>query len=79
MRLKMVTRRKELGLTQQEVADMSGMTRSNYAHIERGRHNPSINQMKSITKSLKVKLDVNFFEVFCDELYHFDSHEQKPA
>ncbi|WP_285861397.1 helix-turn-helix transcriptional regulator [Brevibacillus sp. MER 51] len=75
----MVSRRKYLGMTQQDVADLAGMTRSNYAHIERGRHNPSIDQMKSISKALKVKVDVNFFDKDCDEMYRCGDSEQKPA
>lgn len=70
MRTKMLKRRKALKLTQEDVAKRAGMTRANYAHIERGRHNPSIEQMKSIAKALKVKPDLDFFENDCDETYH---------
>ncbi len=76
----MASRRKFLGMTQQEAANLAGMKRSNYAHIERGRHNPSISQMKAISKALKVKVDINFFENDCDEMYHSDvDPESKPA
>ncbi|HBC94329.1 MAG TPA: XRE family transcriptional regulator [Pelotomaculum sp.] len=62
-------RRVELGLSQEEVANMADMARAVYSHIEVGRNkNPSIAQMESIAKALKVKPDINFFRDFCDEM-----------
>lgn len=69
IRIKMKQRRIELGLSQQDVADLTGMTRANYAHIERGRHEPNLEQMEAIAKVLKVKGDINFFKNYCDESY----------
>lgn len=76
MRHGILKRRKELGLTQAQVAKRAGMTRSNYAHIERGRHDPSIDQMKAIAKALKVKPILNFFEKDCDVSYQIDDDIQ---
>ena len=70
MRKYMRERRIKLKLSQQKVADEAGMTRANYAHIERGRHEPNIEQMESIAKVLKIsKPTVNFFKDFCDKMY----------
>lgn len=70
MRKRMRDRRKELGLYQHEVAKLAGMTRANYAHIERGRHEPNLEQMTSIARALKVKAEANFFEDVCDKMDH---------
>lgn len=64
----MRNRRVELGLSQQDVADKSGLTRANYSHIERGRSEPNLSQMVSIAKTLKVAPNANFFANECDEL-----------
>lgn len=73
MRLRLQNRRKELRLTQHEVAERAGLTRSNYSHIETGRNEPSIEQMEAIAKVLGMdKVEVNFFRDFCDKM------EQKP-
>ncbi|WYQ41279.1 helix-turn-helix transcriptional regulator [Bacillus sp. FSL W7-1321] len=69
MREKLRKRRLELGLTQNELADQLNMSRANYGHIERGRHEPSLKQMALISKVLKVKLEINFFKNYCDETY----------
>ena len=57
----MKERRLFLGLSQEEVAEKANMFRANYAHIERGRHEPSIEQMEAIAKALMVKPELNFF------------------
>lgn len=70
MRTHVKQRRKSLKLSQQEVAQKAGLTRSNYAHIERGRHNPSVEQMQAIAQALQLKNpNINFFVNFCDETY----------
>jgi Predicted transcriptional regulators len=80
MRLMMISRRKKLGISQQVAAERAGMTRANYAHIERGRHEPSIEQMESIAKALGIKRpEVNFFKNCCDETYQKDTTDRGPA
>lgn len=71
MRVKMLMRRKELGLTQEEAAKRAGMTRGNWSHIERGRHEPSIEQMQVISDVLGVEPTIDFFEDVC---YETDQH-----
>lgn len=40
------------GLTQEQVAILSGISRSHYTHIEQGTKTPSVNVAKSIAKQL---------------------------
>lgn len=70
LRKQLKDRRTELGLSQQDVAERAGMTRANYAHIERGRHEPNLEQIAAIAKALDVNPDINFFKNHCDETYH---------
>ncbi len=42
-------------LTQQEVADASGMHVNYYARIERGEENPTYDKLQDIKKALKIK------------------------
>jgi transcriptional regulator with XRE-family HTH domain len=49
-------RRKELGLTQVQMAERLGMTQSGYGHIEVGRFEPGINQMVRVAKALETTL-----------------------
>ncbi|KKI85333.1 helix-turn-helix transcriptional regulator [Shouchella clausii] len=70
MREKLRQRRLELGLTQNELADRLNMSRANYGHIERGRHEPNLKQMALIAEALDVDLEIYFFENRCDEMEH---------
>ncbi len=56
--------RKEAGLTQQEVADSTGMARTTYASIEQGRRRPSVKKAMQIASLL----DFNWALFFDDEL-----------
>ncbi|MGZ6005113.1 MAG: helix-turn-helix transcriptional regulator [Candidatus Saccharimonadales bacterium] len=49
--------RNKLGLTQQEVADMSGIHWNTYAKIERDEQEPSFDTVKRLAKVLKLKLE----------------------
>jgi len=55
-------RREELGLTQAEAAARAGMKRQNWAHIERGRHEPNLSQMKAIANALETEPTLELFE-----------------
>lgn len=57
MRIKMINRRKELNLTQEEVAKRSGIARTTYTNIELGTKNPSLAVALKIKKALKVNND----------------------
>lgn len=48
-------------LTQEEVARLSGISRSHYTHIEQGNKTPSVDVAKAIAKTLKFDW-VIFFE-----------------
>ncbi|MEN2466720.1 helix-turn-helix transcriptional regulator [Ornithinibacillus sp. JPR2-1] len=53
--------RESKGLTQEQVAILSGISRSHYTHIEQGNKTPSVEVAKSIAKTLKFNW-VLFFE-----------------
>lgn len=57
MRVNMINRRKELNLTQDEVAKKSGIARTTYTNIELGDKNPSLSVALKLKKVLKVKDD----------------------
>lgn len=46
-------RRNELGLTQAQVAERLGITRSAYAYIETGKFEPGLNQVIRVAKALE--------------------------
>ena len=54
-------KREELGLSQKELAERSGITQSFLCDIEQGRSKPSIDVAIKLAKVLKVK-DIKFFE-----------------
>ena len=54
-------RREELGLSQKELAEKSGITQSFLCDIEQGRSKPSIDVAIKLARVLKVK-DIKFFE-----------------
>ena len=54
-------KREELGLSQKELAEKSGITQSFLCDIEQGRSKPSIDVAIKLAKVLKVK-DIKFLE-----------------
>lgn len=46
-------RRKELGLTQEELGDKVGISRAYMGYIEQGRYAPSLEVLEKIAKNLK--------------------------
>lgn len=50
--------RKNSGLTQQQLADKSNISRSYLADVEKNRYNPSIDTLQKIATSLGVSVDV---------------------
>ena len=54
-------KREELGLSQKELAEKSGITQSFLCDIEQGRSKPSIDVAIKLAKVLKVK-EIKFFE-----------------
>ena len=61
--LKMKAARAEKDLSQQELADMCGVSRQTINAIEKGDYNPTINLCIAICKALDVTLDRLFWEV----------------
>lgn len=49
------TRRKGLGLSQEELADKSGVDRAFISNIEQGKRNPSFGTVASIASGLKMR------------------------
>ena len=54
-------KREELGLSQKELAEKSGITQSFLCDIEQGRSKPSIDVAIKLANVLNVK-DIKFFE-----------------
>lgn len=57
----LIDKRNSLGLTQQEVADESNVSRAYYTMIEQGLRNPSVKSSKAIADTLNFKWTY-FFE-----------------
>lgn len=55
---RLVTRRIELGLTQQHVADLAGVTRRLLTEWEAGRGNPSFRQLGRVLEVLGLQIVV---------------------
>jgi transcriptional regulator with XRE-family HTH domain len=55
---KLTTRRTELGLTQQYVADLAGITRRLLSEWEAGRGNPGFRQLNQVIDVLGLQLSV---------------------
>lgn len=56
--------RDKRGLTQEETANLSGISRSYYTHIEQGNKTPTVEVAKNIAKTLKFDW-VTFFNYRC--------------
>jgi len=54
--------RKSLGMTQQDVADLTGMKRPNIARVESGRITPTLEVMIKIASSMNLELQIDFVE-----------------
>lgn len=53
---KIQTLRKSGGFTQEELADLIGISRSHMGYLEQGRRNASLKVLKKIARILKVSL-----------------------
>ena len=60
--LKLKAARAALDLSQQELADMVGVSRQTINSIEKGDYNPTINLCRQICKALGKTLDELFWE-----------------
>ena len=50
--------RKEKGITQQEIADRTGIKRTNVARIESGRNAPTIEVLVKLAAALDMELEI---------------------
>lgn len=55
-----VTARQEQNLTQQELADRTGIDRSDISKLENGSANPSLRTLKRLAAGLGMQLQINF-------------------
>lgn len=58
-------RRKQLKLSQQELAESSGVNRAFLSNVEQGKRNPSIGAIASIAQGLRMR--ISRLLVKCDE------------
>ena len=56
----MVESRREKNLSQQELADVTGINRSDISKIENGNANPSLRTIKRVAKGLGKKVEIRF-------------------
>jgi putative transcriptional regulator len=63
MNNKIAQLRKQLGLTQEDLADQTGVTRQTIIALEQNRYNPSLGLAHSITLALKQKRIEEVFEL----------------
>lgn len=56
---KIQRRRKDMGLTQEELADKVGISRAYMGYIEQGRNAPSLEVLEKITRILKTSINIS--------------------
>jgi transcriptional regulator with XRE-family HTH domain len=54
--------RKERGLTQQEVAEVSGVKRPNIARLEGGKHSPTVDMLARVADSMGMRLELHLVD-----------------
>ena len=54
--------RKERGITQQEIADRTGIKRTNVTRIESGRNAPTIEVLVKLAAALDMELEIRLVE-----------------
>ena len=57
---KIQKKRKEMGYTQEELADKIGVSRAYMGYIEQGRNAPSLEVLEKIAKHLRMRLSELF-------------------
>lgn len=75
MRTRLISLRKERNMTQQEIADLLGITRSFYGMIETGDRNPTLDLAKRIAELFNVNIEEIFFDQKCHESLQFSSSQ----
>lgn len=54
--------RKEMGYTQQEIAESSGVKRPNIARLESGKHSPTIDMLQRVAQSMGMDMEIHLKE-----------------
>lgn len=54
--------RREMGLTQQEIAEASGVKRPNIARLESGKHSPTIDMLQRVAESMGMEMEIRLME-----------------
>jgi len=52
--------RNELNMTQEELAERTGIKQSNISRLEKGTYNPSLSSLKEVAKGLNKELHIEF-------------------
>ena len=52
--------RKELNITQKELAERTGIKQGNISRLEKGTYNPSLQSLKRVAKGLNKELHIEF-------------------
>jgi predicted transcriptional regulator len=52
--------RNELNMTQEELAERTGIKQSNISRLEKGTYNPSLSSLKKVAKGLNKELHIEF-------------------
>ena len=52
--------RKELKITQKELAERTGIKQGNISRLEKGTYNPSLQSLKKVAKGLNKELHIEF-------------------
>jgi len=58
----LINARKEMNLTQEELATLAGISRALISNIERGEYNPSLHVAYRISRTLKKPIEQIFFK-----------------
>ena len=57
--IKIQKRRKDLKLTQEELAEKVGISRAYMGYIEQGRNAPSLEVLEKVAKILKISINIS--------------------
>ncbi len=68
--------RKERKLTQEEVANASGLSRVSYCNIENGKRNPSVSTAKKIASVLGIDWTTFFTDDKSDNVDAFENKQE---
>ncbi len=59
----MIDARKEKGMTQKELASITGISQADISRLEHGTGNPSIRTLKRVAKALHMALKIEFVPI----------------